>query len=380
MRICWTLVMGLALCAAPAGAAERAAIRPAVGAGSFYPAQPGALYEKLQALYAGVETNPAEGRLVGIIAPVSGYKYSGKVAAAAFKELKEGQYERVILLVGSHYATFEGCSIAGVDAYSTPLGIVPLDREIVGRLSYSPLISIRSLRFGQVRGRVQLHEREHAIEVLLPFLQERLRFFRIVPIVVGRLNDAKGAPNEQAVEAVARTIGDVVDEDTLIVVGTDFTHFGNDFSYRPFRENIPESIERLDRRAFAHIVKHDYDGFMKYLDSTENTICGKEALRLFLKLVPRRTMGLVNAYQQSGQITGNENRSVSYAALHFYDPVRPPAPSRSVNSRLVFIKPGETPANDAEPVVSGADAPPEDEGAEQPPEKADEPTVLEATP
>lgn len=367
MRASAVMAAVVALCCAVAGAAERAAIRPAVAAGSFYPAQPRALYDKLQELYAGVESNPPDARLTGIIAPVSGYDYAGPVAAAAFKELKEGQYERVIILAGSHFATFEGCSIAGVDAYNTPLGIVPLDSRAVGRLSYSPLISIRSLRYGHVQGRVQLHEREYAIEVLLPFLQERLRFFRVVPILVGQLDDAKGNPDEQTVEAVADAIKDIIDDKTLLVVGTDFTHFGNDFSFRPFRDNIPESIERLDRQAFEHLVKHDYRGFTKYLETTENTICGKEALRLFLKLIPRYTMGLVDAYRQSAEVTGNQERSVSYAALHFYDPRKPPAPTRAVDGKgLVFIKPGER--QPAQPPPSPAPEPSEQESAGGAPE------------
>jgi AmmeMemoRadiSam system protein B len=168
-----------------------------------------------------------------------------------------------------------------------------------------------------------LHERESTIEVVLPFLQARLGEFRLVPILAGDFVDYHKRFDENAVASVAERIREVVDDRTLIVVSSDFTHFGNNFSYRPFRENILENIEALDKEAFRLILKRDSPGFHMYLEETKNTICGKAAIEILLKLLPPTAQGRLLKYDVSARKTGDTRASISYASIVFTDSAPP---------------------------------------------------------
>ena len=339
------VLMLVLLCVATAARAEGPTIRPPVAAGSFYPLEPELLRTTLQQLYAGVPTPSPEGRLAAVIVPHSGYEFAGSVAAHAFRELQPGQYDRVIILAPSHFSSFEGLSIPAADAFVTPLGVVPIDRDAVDRVIYSALIDVRALHYNKNSDHKPLHENEYSIEVLLPYLQERLVQFQIVPIMVGTLNDAQGRFNANSVSAVAESLKEIVDDRTLIVVSSDFTHFGNDFSFRPFNTNIPEAIQGLDTKAFELIVARNLDEYRNYMKVTKNTICGNLAIQIMMELLPRHTKGKLLAYDMSLRHTQNVDRSVSYAALSFHEPGKP------VNE-LKQIQQASAPARETSPAAT----------------------------
>jgi hypothetical protein len=164
-----------------------------------------------------------------------------------------------------------------------------------------------------------LHEREYTIEVVLPFLQARLGEFRLVPVLAGDSLDYHQRLDENVITSVAQRIREVVDTRTLIVVSSDFTHFGNNFSYRPFRENILENIEALDKEAFRLILQRDSPGFHTYLEETKNTICGKAAIEILLKLLPPTAQGRLLKYDLSARKTGDTRASISFASIVFTD-------------------------------------------------------------
>lgn len=296
----------------------------AAGAGVIYPSDSHALQAKLRGLFNAADPPRQDVRLVACVVPHSSYDLSGVIAAHAFKHIAPGQYTKVLILAPSRSTTFEGCSIASVQAYATPLGLVPVDLERVKHLSRCPLIAARALRYKGSDIHTLLHEREYTVEAVLPFLQGSLGQFKLIPILVGQLLDDKGKINENIYDLVADTIRPVIDEQTLIVVSAEFTAYGNDFSYRPFQDSVPERIQELDFRAFQLLMRHDFSGFLEYLEKTRNPVMGREALLLLTKLLPRHTRAQVLAYAQSGDITGNPNRSVSYAAINFYDPTQSP--------------------------------------------------------
>ena len=265
----------------------------------------------------------ASGNVRGTIVLHGPYTHSGTIAGAAFKQIVPGQYKRVIVLGTAHGSKFRGCSIPSVQLYRTPLGDIPLDGVAIRALSRSSLIEVRSVHYRQSPERHLLHEKEYSIEVVLPFLQVRLGDFALIPILVGQFEDYGGKMDLNGIEAVADILRPYVDEHTLLVVSSDFTHFGNNFSYRPFNDNIIENIEALDKAAFDLILARNYKGFNAYLEQTQNTICGKEAILLFLKLLPKNAKGTLLAYAPSAKTTGNTDKSISYAALSFNDPTRP---------------------------------------------------------
>jgi len=335
-RIALALLTAILFTPHPAWAQGTEMFRPPAAAGTFYPEDGATLLTAVRRYLAAAEVPERPGRLAAVVAPHSAYGFSGDVAAHAFKELQPGQYDRVIILAPSHFAPIEGCSIPQVDAYTTPLGPVPLDTEAIRKLAYSSLISVRRLHYNPRAERRPTHEREHAIEVLLPFLQERLGQFALVPMLVGELADTDSSHRDERVTVVAEAIRDVMDERTLLVVSTDFTHYGTAYHYTPFEtmDDVPTAIRGLDRKAFELLLKRDTEEFRVFLDRTGATICGKDALLVLMKLLPASARGEVTAYLTSGERTGRSDQSVSYAAIRFHDPRTPPPAQRPVRQFL----------------------------------------------
>ncbi len=294
-------------------------VRLPIGSGPLYPESPQTLLETLDKLFNQATPPDYSMPLKACIVPHDGYGLSGAVAAHAFKYLKPGQFERVIVLGGARYVHFDGCSMPEVKAYLTPLGYVPLDKEAVQLVSRSPLFSIHDVSYTRRPGQVSIHEKEPSIELVLPFLQQRLGKFKLVPILVGNLKDSTDKFNVRHIEVVADTLQKIIDDKTLLVVSAEFTHFGNDFSFRPFTEDIFENIERIDSRLFDYILEHDVPGLHHFIAQNHIPVIGEEAIEVLLKLLPHYVGGQVLAHELSGRSMKNEKRSISYAAINFYD-------------------------------------------------------------
>jgi AmmeMemoRadiSam system protein B len=348
-------------------------VRPPAAMGTYYPEDPATLLKTVQDLVAAADApEPAEA-MVGCIASPAPYGLAGSVTAQAFKNLKPGQYDRVIILSAAHLADIENCSVEAVDAFVTPLGPVPLDEEAMRQILFSPLFTARSLSYVRRSKRPPVHEYEYGVEALLPYLQERLHEFKLVPILVGGLTDAGGKFNPSAVDAIARVLRPIVNDRTLVVASSSFTHFGNDFSNRPFNDNIIANIEHLDRQAFDCVLSLDMKCFVKYLDTTKNVIDGRHPIEILMKLMPPQASARILAYEVSASKTGDENRSVSYAAFTFHDPLRPalearpdkvrPLPMRPVPAAQ---KPEAVPAENAPAAPAEAQPKPADNAANAP--------------
>jgi hypothetical protein len=192
-------------------------IREPAVAGTFYPARGRELHDMLDALMAAAadEQTPPK----AMILPHAGYIYSGPVAATGYARLRSvaRSVHRVIVMGPSHRVAFHGLAVPDDSVFRTPLGDIPLDTATIQMLRSLP----------QVRVDNEVHRLEHSIEVHLPFLQEVLEHFELVPIVVG---DA--APAE--VSEVIATLWD--GPETLLIVSSDLSHY-HDY----------ETATRLDR-------------------------------------------------------------------------------------------------------------------------------------
>jgi hypothetical protein len=282
-----------------ADTAER--VRPSALAGAWYPGDAVALQEMVDGLLDGGRAQIPQETIRALIVPHAGYVYSGKTAAAAFAQVRGGQYRRVMVLAPSHHGAFRGLSIADVDAYGTPLGAVALDTEAVAALRRSEL----------VRADASAHTREHAIEIELPFLQRALPAgWRLVPILVGDLGEAD-------YPLVADLLRPLADAHTLVVVSSDFTHFGPRFGYLPFPadDKTPERVRALDDGAIERILAGDGPGLLDYQARTGITICGYRPLALLLQMLPPDARVERLGYATSGELAGDWRDSVSYAAL-----------------------------------------------------------------
>jgi AmmeMemoRadiSam system protein B len=200
-------------------------------AGVFYPAHPAVLAETVARF---LDDAPRSGRAPrAVIAPHAGYVYSGRVAGRAFATLvgSRQRVRRAVIIGPSHFVAFAGIAAPTARIFRTPLGDVLVDREAVRTV----------LEFPQVVAADEPHRREHAIEVELPFLQTVLDDFTLVPLVVGA-----AAPG-----AVAEVIARLWDNETLIVVSSDLSHY---LAYEPARSldlSTAAAIERYDAAALG---------------------------------------------------------------------------------------------------------------------------------
>jgi AmmeMemoRadiSam system protein B len=275
---------------------------PAV-AGTWYAADPAQLRAHVAALLDAGGSQARDGAHdaapLALVAPHAGFEYSGAVAARGFATVRGQRFERVVVIGPSHYAGFRGAALPEADALATPLGTVALDQAALGELARRPGFQLHTRAFVP----------EHCLEAELPFLQQALApGWKLVPILVGAATGAADAAE------VAGALRPFVDETTLVVASSDFTHFGKHFGFAPFDDRLPENIEALDRGAIERIERWDASGFDAYCASTGATICGRAAIAVLLRLYARAAARLL-AYDTSGRMTGDWNHTVSYAAI-----------------------------------------------------------------
>lgn len=257
-----------------------AGVRAPAVAGTFYPADPKQLRTMVDGFLAAVQSTDGV-RPKALIAPHAGYIYSGPVAASAYARLKpwRDQITRVVLLGPSHRVGFEGLALSSADYYNTPLGRVPLDRD-AGRL----LVGLP-----QVRVHDAAHAQEHSLEVHLPFLQELLNDFTLVPLVVG--------------DATAVEVGEVLERlwdgpETLIVISSDLSHY-HDYAMAQLRDRTTsQAIETL-----------------RYEDIGYEDACGRNPVSGLLYVARERGLrARLLDLRNSGDTAGSRDRVVGYGA------------------------------------------------------------------
>jgi AmmeMemoRadiSam system protein B len=282
---------------------RRRSLGPAV-AGTWYPGDEASLARAVDDLLEGATDDPGSdsGRVVALIEPHAGYVYSGRVAGEGFRGVRGQEVGRVLLIGPSHYEAFTGGVVPEAEAYRTPLGDVALDVDALETLTRHPRIKASNRPFGP----------EHSLESEIPFLQRALApGWRLVPVLLG--SGVSGALAQE----IADAIRPLLDETTLVVVSSDFTHYGPRFGYVPFHDDVRARIRSLDMGAVERIRRRDVSGFESYLQETGATICGRDAIDVLLRLLPSDVEGRLTAYDTSGSLTGEWDHSVSYASMTF---------------------------------------------------------------
>ena len=266
-------------------------------AGSWYTGDPAALRTELEAARAAAEVPKLEG-VGALILPHAGYMYSGAVAAYGARVVAGRTFARVVVIGPSHRVPMRNLvAVPEATHYRTILGEIPLDTEFLGRLRKNPM-------FRPVPGALP---GEHSVEIEFPILQSALGEFRLVPLVVGQMDDA-------GVKAAAAALRGAVDTNTLVVVSTDFTHYGPRFDYVPFTTNVEKRLSDLDLGAFEFVRKGDLAGFRRYVDGTGATICGRDAVSVLLAMLGGEGKVHLLKYDTSGRITGDWENVVSYVS------------------------------------------------------------------
>lgn len=274
-------------------------IRPPAVAGQFYSDNPQELRAQIESfLNQASPSAELQGQPRILIVPHAGYAYSGQTAAAGFKTLVGQTYHTVILLGASHRLAFSGAALYPEGAWGTPLGRVSVDVAVAQLLAAKGQPFILNS---------QVHDQEHSLEVELPFLQMVLKNFQIVPILLGQVD-------EDVETALAKALAAAMDEETLLVVSSDLSHYPS-----------LEVAKKVDTATVEGILTGEVAKFNQAMSSSlaqeyPNLVtcaCGGSAIRVgmhlaqSLKLLPWQSLALTN----SGEVTGESERVVGYAAL-----------------------------------------------------------------
>jgi MEMO1 family protein len=262
------------------------ASRPPAVAGHFYDVDPHGLEAEVGRLLASAPKPESLRRPKALIVPHAGYLYSGQVAATGFATLSRGTPPACVVLIGpAHYVPFRGIAAPTVDAFETPLGPVPLDRNALQAIAGLPAVTFSDAP----------HAPEHALEVELPFLQWLLPSFAAVPLLVG-----EARPQEVAV-ILNRLWGG---PDTVVVISSDLSHFHD---YDTARRRDAATAEMIERGDWARIGPADACGCLAIAGLLiETTRRGLAARRL--------------ALCNSGDSAGPRDRVVGYGAWAFVEP------------------------------------------------------------
>jgi len=280
-------------------------VRAAAWDGQFYPADPLTLERMIQRLLDVVPKSTHEGEIVGIIAPHAGYEYSGRTAAAAYRQILGRNYRSVIVIAPSHADMFPGASIYDGDYYATPLGKVAIDKELSAAISrYSPHLRLSDRGHHDLGGRA-----EHSLEVHLPFLQTVLySAFKLVAIV---LHDYSLANCQVLADALASAIAD---QNVLIVASSDLYHGYSTEKCREVDSKTLRSIEAFDPQEFLSGANEDL-----------YQACGAGPIAVMLMATKKNgaTKATVIAQTNSAEVTGQKSGwTVGYAAVLVTRPSR----------------------------------------------------------
>ncbi len=255
--------------------------KPAV-ADMFYPGDPQLLHQAVQEYLHAAQ--PGHYHPKALIVPHAGYIYSGPVAASAYAALAacRDQIERVVLLGPSHRVPLQGLAVSSAKEFATPLGNIAIDTEATEAV----------LRLAQVRTLDEAHALEHSLEVQLPFLQETLGRFQLLPIVVG--------------DSTPREVAEVLETlwggpETLIVISSDLSHYHDYDTACHMDRATSDAIESLEPQRIHY-----------------DDACGRNPVNGLLVMAKRlglkaHTLDLRN----SGDTAGPRDQVVGYGAYLF---------------------------------------------------------------
>eukprot|EP00796_Vickermania_ingenoplastis_P004914 gene4914-3526_t len=277
----------------------------------------------------GPEAPVLQKRLLGIISPHAGLRFGGPTAGKAYAVLKQylgtdmGSRVRSIVIMGpSHHKGFPGMEMSDASAYDTPLGALPVNREVVKNI-------IQQCRAKHIPVKPTFQdtdETEHSLELQLPFIAalDASRQFSLVPIIVGIMNREM----EEDVSAVLKPY--LEDPQYLFIFSSDFCHWGQRFGYTYMYEpkkhaSIADSIEAMDRKGVELLAAKNMNEWYDYLDKTKNTICGRHPISVGLQYWAKLSSSSVQlqGYSQSNRVTNPSDGSsfgLDHEDIDLYSP------------------------------------------------------------
>ncbi len=268
-------------------------IRPSPIAGTWYSGNPDVLAKQLDGFLDAAPDAERRGELIGVIVPHAGHRYSGSVAGRAFRLMRGLKPEIVAVVSPMHSLAPAMLVTSGHEAYQTPLGIIPVDQSAVRALSAAlkkksdlPLYPLRN-------------DREHSLEIELPFLQRVLGEFRLLPVMI--LDQ-----RESTAEVLGLALADsLAGRKALLVASSDLSHF------------YPDAIARgLDSEMMRRVESFDPSAVMRAEDEETGFACGRAAIAAVLWAAKAMGADRVTAlgYANSGDVTKDKSSVVGYGA------------------------------------------------------------------
>ena len=276
------------------GRKEAPIVRPATQANRFYTGNAVELSEEVDSFLALHNGKQAYDSLAAIIVPHAGYYFSGNVAASAYMSIPvDKAYKRIFLLGPSHHEWLDGASVnTEADYYATPLGMVKVDSELAQKLteedsvfSYQP----------------KAHDREHCLEVQLPFLQRRLdEVPPIVPIIIST-NDFR------KLKRIAEVLKPYFTDENLFIVSSDFSHYPAYQDACEVDARTGKAVESGDVEQFIAVLEENARSGIKNLATSA---CGELSIATLMLMLDSNYQVKHLLYQNSGDVDNHDSRRV----------------------------------------------------------------------
>lgn len=253
-------------------------------AGAFYPGDKEELHSLLDTCFQHAKNTLMVPDLKAIIVPHAGYIYSGEVAASAYQVLEKikNKVKTVVVFSPSHHYGFEGVALSDATHFNTPLGNIEVNQEAQKKIRNVEKVEILPQAF----------EKEHALEVHLPFLQKVLNDFSIVPMIVGQVSPQK----------IKELIELLDSEDVFFIVSSDLSHF-HDY----------KTCQEIDGKTDQRIEQKDIEGI------SGNDACGYYPLRGLLLWAKENDLNITSVdLRNSGDTAGDKSRVVGYGSYLIY--------------------------------------------------------------
>ncbi len=258
--------------------------RPICADDRWYPSDAAQLRFALDQFFANVPSAPLEGELVALIAPHAGYQFSGQTAAYAYQQIVGAEYNRVVVLGPSHFQDFGAQAINRAEVFETPLGDVAVDAKIVQDLSAQVPINFVPL------------DREHSLEMQIPFLQRQLKKFSLLPVMMSHPFYHHGLRVRNECETLSHALASLLDHDTLLVASSDLSHL---HSY--------DAVTYFDQGFENLIVEYNIGALIDYMiNEGEPRACGDMAIVTTLMTAQLRGANKIRVLYRtnSGEVTG----------------------------------------------------------------------------
>jgi len=244
-------------------------------------------------------------RVKAVIAPHAGYTYCVATAAHSFSSIDTSLFDKVVVLGPSHRLFLKECSIVDAKVCETPFGEISIDESAKDLISKYPKL-FKSLD-------IPRSEAEHSLELMLPYIKYifKSKPITILPIMVGNLNLRQVSDTAEALKPI------INDPKTLVVISSDFVHWGHRFGYSYLPEGsgpIHERIAQIDHGAMDQISTTDAIKFWNYVETTEATICGRIPITIAMVALDGKCSVEWLHYSQSSQVTSPNDTSVSYSS------------------------------------------------------------------